>query len=215
MKKLYRYAIEDDPTHGQFTKKISDILSDPRGWNRAGVYFKKVEVSDNPDCVIRLRSAAKTEPMCGFKNLSCFRPTEKDIIINHTNWNGGSKSELPIDRYRNYVINHEVGHALGLEHTVNDKKPGVASVMMQMSKGPKHIYPKKENDWPTNEDINELVSIKGGATDIELSVFFTSIIVVVCVVLIVYTYIRNSVIYDASRIVGDYVSNVSRYFDGR
>jgi hypothetical protein len=60
----------------------------------------------------------------------------------------GYRSKLPIDRYRTYVICHEVGHSLGLQHS---KCPGPGqkgSVMQQMSKGPEHISPCIENEWP-------------------------------------------------------------------
>jgi hypothetical protein len=43
-------------------------------------------------------------------------PRGSDIIIHEGNWTGHSKSQLPIERYHNYVVNREVGHALGLDH---------------------------------------------------------------------------------------------------
>ena len=62
-----------------------------------------------------------------------------------------NKSELPLDKYRNYVINHEVGHSLGLPHATcphdGQVAPYIGSIMQQMTKGPSHIAPCKENDW--------------------------------------------------------------------
>jgi hypothetical protein len=86
-----------------------------------------------------------------------------DIIINYKNWMGGSKSTLSIMDYHKYIINHEVGHWLGLEHSKcpleECKKRGIeakdcpASIMQQMSKGLKHLAPcGKETCTPLPPD---------------------------------------------------------------
>jgi hypothetical protein len=71
-------------------------------------------------------------------------------------WNAETKSfpDFPglsfqtlLNTYRGYVINHEVGHALGrMKHFIPQKnKPTRAPVMMQQTK---HIYLYTPNAWP-------------------------------------------------------------------
>jgi len=142
-----------------FEDKIKATLSDPRGWRKYGYEFIKTACRQ-PVLHIHMEAAENAAQQCGMEGFSCWRDEPNDIIINLKNWMGGSKSELPLERYRTYVILHEVGHALGLDHQScpikectrrgMDTCPG--PVMMQMTRGPKHIAPCVENEWPLDPD---------------------------------------------------------------
>jgi len=156
------------------------------------------------------------------RGLSCARFNKDgrplDIIINYKNWMGGSRSELPLDQYHKYVINHEVGHWLGLDHSKcpleECKKRGIApencpaSIMQQMSKGPNHIGPCKESctplppDWGVdNLDYDEIKQITAFEKDnkinentsnfaiIQLAIYI--LILIMVIILLVYTIITN------------------------
>ena len=113
-----------------------------------------------PILKIFLKSVDQTDKDCGMQGFSCTRFTDNynpiDIIINYDNWCGKSKSSLSIPDYRKYVINHEVGHWLGLDHTecpidqciAMGLKECPASIMLQMTRGPDFIKPCKEQPDP-------------------------------------------------------------------
>lgn len=60
------------------------------------------------------------------------------IYINLQNWYGVAESGLSVNKYREYVINHELGHALGHGHLECDNTTsvnGICPVMYQSTAG--------------------------------------------------------------------------------
>lgn len=174
----YYCVIIDDPKDAIFSEYVDRILSDPRGWRKYGYSFVRVPVEylDDPSInyyilPIRIANAEVLQRECKTK-LSCYRSTH-EIFINSDNFNGASRisqEKLPyfdLEHYRTYVINHEVGHSLGLDHpkwynsaNINQNASQCdprrngrrGSVMMQMSKGSEHISPCMPNCWPLDPD---------------------------------------------------------------
>lgn len=144
-----------------FTNIVNKVLIEPRGWKQYGYEF--IFSSKNNDILtIELSSLKKILDKCKTKDLSCYVHNEKNIYINFNNWIGGSNSKLSINKYRYYVINHEVGHYLGFRHpSFNNNSqcdPDLygkkGSIMMQMSKGPDFVYPCLENYLPLSNEID-------------------------------------------------------------
>lgn len=153
------YSVRPDPTvdeskQKEFEDKVISVLIDSRGWVKYGYKFIPISRYDSVNVLaISLVSKEKINRLFpGIKNMSCYHKPSNMIFINEFCWDTGGKSDLPLDRYRNYVINHEVGHALGLGHSKchDGGKPG--SIMMQMTRGPDHVSPCVSNDWPLSKD---------------------------------------------------------------
>jgi hypothetical protein len=145
-------------TEDGFAREVDRILADPRGWRKYGYTFMR-DLSAQA-LHIRLETSANANALCHARGFSCARLPYNEIVIHEGNWMGGSKSRLPLERYRNYCICHEAGHILGLEHQfcpiAECKRRGMrecpASVMQQHTRGPAHISPCVENDWPLDPD---------------------------------------------------------------
>lgn len=125
-----------------FSKKIIKTLKDPEGWESVDkIRFKYVspkkfkEIRSKNKIFIRLSTNRTISDICGFdpkERLSCCDMLTREVFINFHRWKHGAKpSKLNIYDYREYVINHEVGHAIGRLHTGCPCMGCSAPIMMQ------------------------------------------------------------------------------------
>ncbi len=130
---------------------VHRTLTDPRGWQALQpVSFERTDSLDS-DLRIILATPTLTDKLClpleTGGEVSC--RVEDRVVLNAKRWvyavpayNGD------VDLYRNYLVNHEVGHALGHGHSDCDKPNTPAPVMMQQTKGLGGCLP---NAWPTTK----------------------------------------------------------------
>lgn len=139
-------------SQGEFAREAERILNDKRGWGGQGD-FGFEQVASGGDFTLWL-SEAKSVPFFSEGCSSAWScRVGRDVIINDTRWMNGSSLGLPIATYRHLVINHEVGHWLGLSDASCPGAGEQANVMQQQSKGGTSLGKCKPNAWPRAEEI--------------------------------------------------------------
>lgn len=142
----YKISIDSDIKRNQknFERDVHKILTNKKSWP-----INFIIDNNHYDFEIILTPAKKVEYTCHFKGLSCADIYNKKIYINNYRWTKGAKpSELSLQDYRIYLINHEVGHILGLGHSKPIKNRKVP-VMNQHTLG---IKPGKPYMWPLPQE---------------------------------------------------------------
>lgn len=148
---LKTYSVEVEEAVGLDSAEVGAVvdaaLSDPRSWIASGeVSFQRIE--SGGDLKIVLATPATVDELCfPLKTAGMFSCRNRDQLnINADRWrNSTADWPLGVDAYRNHVINHEMGHALGYGH-VGCPGPGErAPVMMQQTKG---LEGCMANEWP-------------------------------------------------------------------
>ncbi len=126
---------------------VEAAIGDPRGWTAAGSYaFQRVDA--NPDVHVRLSTPGTTDALCAplqtNGEVSC--RNNANVVLNAKRWALGIDAYADdLASYRAYLVNHEMGHAIGHGHV---PCPGVgqpAPVMLQQTFG---LNGCVRNAWP-------------------------------------------------------------------
>lgn len=152
-----------------FAQMVDQTLANPKSWIRdEKVGFRRVDNPDEADFHVTLTSQMTVRQDCGYTipvESSCYNADIKRVILNEPRWVRGAVSyQGDIGSYRQYMINHEVGHAIGYaQHQPCESDGGLAPVMMQQTFGtanndiarldPDGVVPMnglvcKPNAWP-------------------------------------------------------------------
>lgn len=119
---------------------IDATLANPKSWTQDPRFaFRRVDAGE-PDFRISLTSRQTTRKTCGFEipiDSSCNNSDLDRVVLSEARWVRGALSyDGDIGSYRQYQINHEVGHAIGYhEHQPCDVDGGLAPIMMQQTFG--------------------------------------------------------------------------------
>lgn len=129
----YRTSVDPDVRYpkDKFAEQVAIYLADPDGW---GQFFTFVPSPRGKH--IRLCSGKSLQAEgCMDDQLSCAILGGDQIWLNYERWMGGAEaSKQPLERYRQYMVSHEMGHSLGYDH-VKCPGSGPAPVMMQQTLG--------------------------------------------------------------------------------
>jgi hypothetical protein len=125
-------------------------LNDPRGWSGPdGVTFSRTAADDASIRVV-LASPATTDRMCAplatEGKYSCGNSVTGVAVLNFERWVLGAPDfGDDVATYRQYLVNHEVGHVLGHGHEDCPAPGAVAPVMVQQSISAQGCL---TNGWP-------------------------------------------------------------------
>jgi hypothetical protein len=144
----YTVEIEGGLDVPSFATDVDAILADPRGWTGPGeVSFRRIDDPDaDPAFRIGLTSpeTSRRPDLCGFEipyDSSCHLSRRHRIVVNLARWIRGAHAfDGDLASYREYAINHEVGHALGFGHVGCPATGAPAPVMMQQTFGLSNSY---------------------------------------------------------------------------
>lgn len=157
-------AVDDDVDYSEkwFTNTVKRILKDKKGWESVlpieFVFVEPFEKVNHPRRIfVNLSKNDFITKKCRIDGMSCCDMSTGDVWINIERWmNGSVHSKLNIYKYRHYVINHEVGHALGFLHqtcecdAIDCDEP--VPVMMQQTLS---IGKCKPNPYPLKQHIKK------------------------------------------------------------
>ena len=152
--RLYRFDVRvekgldlDPDTVGRALEKT---LDDPRSWRSTGrVRFALVRTGETADLHAYLVTPGTTDRLCAplltRGEVSC-RSGNK-VVLNAKRWVFGAEAFGPdVAEYREYLANHEFGHALGHSHVGCPRSGRPAPVMLQQTKG---LQGCTANPWPS------------------------------------------------------------------
>jgi hypothetical protein len=153
---VVRYRIErrtSDAATANFTSTVEATLTDPRGWQRGDVRLVRdprarfLVLLAEPDEVQRL-----CRPYDVYRRYSC--QNGPLVALNAERWRHATRQWTgSLSGYRQMLINHEVGHLLGLHHPKPSQCPrsgAVAAVMMQQST---ELDGCRPNPWPLPHEV--------------------------------------------------------------
>jgi hypothetical protein len=148
---LVTYSVEVEDAVGyaaeEFARIVDATLSDPRSWIGDGsVAFQRVTTGAQVRIV--LGTPATVDQLCLPLDTAGLYSCHQGgtVALNSNRWLQGTESwPGPLDEFRRYAVNHEVGHAIGHGHEFCGGAGQPAPVMMQQSKGLEGCLP---NGWP-------------------------------------------------------------------
>ena len=129
-----RGQVAADP--GAFAAIAREILGDARGWTLGGsLAFQRVSSGGEFNLILASPQAVDDAHEVCSPNYSC--RVGDDVLINDRNWRDATpawrEAGGDLTTYRQYLINHEVGHFLGFGHFDCPGAGEPAPVMQQQS----------------------------------------------------------------------------------
>jgi hypothetical protein len=157
----YAYALDRRGTthadYAEFQRVVRATLDDRRGWWRAGVSFAQDPARARLTIVLASPSVVASASSVCSAAYSC--RVGNTVYVNDERWRTGSRPwRDTLARYRQYVVNHEVGHWLGMGHSGCPSAGALAPVMQQQSIS---MQGCRENAWPVRSEVERVAARHG------------------------------------------------------
>ncbi|BCB86666.1 DUF3152 domain-containing protein [Phytohabitans suffuscus] len=159
--KLLRYRVAVEQGSGEeveeFAAAVDGALGHARSWTAGGLRLQRVARGVPFDFTVYLATRETAGRRCGAGGVNITvrgRPYTScriggGVIINLDRWRLSVDhfvaAKVPLSVYRDYVVNHEVGHQLGHRHELCPGRGRPAPVMMQQTLDLKGC---EANPWP-------------------------------------------------------------------
>ena len=149
---LFRYLVEVESSLGAdgaaFARAVEQTLADPRGWTGGGRWAFQRTDRGPVDFRVVLASPDTTDRLCRPLDTggtqSCHQGGR--AVLNADRWQFGAGTYgRDLAAYRHYLVNHEVGHALGYHHRGCPEPGQISPVMVQQTIG---LGGCRANPWP-------------------------------------------------------------------
>jgi len=151
--RVYRFDVRVeknlDIDRNEAALAIAKTLNDPRSWRSGGrARFRLVGRGETADLHAYLVTPGTTDRLCypllTRGEVSC--QAGNKVVLNAKRWLRGAPAYgTDVAGYREYLVNHEFGHALGLGHLSCPRSGRPAPVMLQQTKG---LGGCTANPWP-------------------------------------------------------------------
>jgi hypothetical protein len=149
----YRVAVEGGiagVSANEFGSAVASTLADPRSWTAGGRWrLQRVGPGRPYHFTVYLATPVTRDRLCAMgrdRYTSCRNGNH--VVINVARWvHGVPHYGAPLATYRQYVVNHEVGHRLDHGHEPCPGKGRPAPVMQQQTLGLRGCV---ANAWPFN-----------------------------------------------------------------
>lgn len=134
-------------------RTVAGILNDPRSWvgtatgRTKGASFELVSDPAKAQLTINVAAPQTVDKLCPLdtkSQVSC--DDAAHVLLNYDRWTFATPSTPDVTSYRQYLVNHEVGHFLGMGHQPCPGAGKPAPVMLQQTKG---LMGCLANPWPT------------------------------------------------------------------
>jgi hypothetical protein len=162
----FRVAVErgSDEDVGAFAAEVEAILGDRRSWIGGGLRLQRVAGAEAHDFTVYLATVDTAEKLCRAGGVWIVGPPGRvstscrvggKVVINLQRWRGSAPPYLKAGRtlasYRQYLVNHEVGHELGHGHQGCPRAGAPAPVMVQQTLTLRGCTPFS---WPRRSGAN-------------------------------------------------------------
>ena len=127
---------------------IQAVLGHHRGWTARGLHAFQHLASEAPSLSILIASPASVDRLCAPLDTEGYFSCRvgQRAVLNVERWNAAVPHwTSSLEEYRAYLINHEVGHYLGMGHALCTTPGEPAPVMQQQSID---LMACEPNGWP-------------------------------------------------------------------
>lgn len=152
----YRVDVRTDDAGVQgAASAIEQILSDPRGWVRAGYRLARDDATDTPFVVV-LAEPDEVDRLClpydTFGLYSC--QNGPVVALNADRWRTATPQWTgDLTTYRQMLVTHEVGHLLGQRHPPRPQCPVPGEPALAMSQQSTELDGCLPNPWPLAAEV--------------------------------------------------------------